>query len=435
MQKLNKPKYNVISNAVKQPHSSISNFKKESMVPRHKAKIGVLLFIITLFLAVTPLYAQKSKSQLQKEKKENINRIKAAQATLQKTSAEKEISIGQLNAYKFQINAQSNLIANYKSEIKLLENEIALDQQIINALEKDVDDLKAEYGAMVYAAYKASKGQDKLTFLFSASTFNQFFRRIHYLNQYSEARQKQVAQINAVKEMLSTQINAIEVKKTEQVSLLKSQVNEKEKLEELKSKEQRAIASLGSREKEIKAEIKKRNKSLATLNKLIDNIIKNEIAAATAAAAKAKSNTATASTATLSADFAKNKTKLPWPVNGFVSQKFGISKDPILKGVEHNNPGIEIQTKPSSEVKAVSAGKVSKVVLIQGFNRAVIINHGDYYSVYAKLDKVIVKKDQVLKPGDNIGTVHTRSDGIAELHFEIWKSFSKLNPEKWLKSK
>ncbi len=409
------------------------------LVPRNEknksvfySTLKITIIILSFFLVSTPLYAQKSKSQLQKEKQENIKRIKAAQATLQKTSAEKEVSIGQLNAYKFQINAQANLIANYKSEITLLENEIEQDQQIISALEKDVADLKEEYGAMVYAAYKASKGQDKLTFLFSASTFNQLFRRIHYLNQYSEARQKQVAQINAIREMLSTQINTIEIKKTEELSLLKTQLVEKEKLEELKSKEQLAIASLGSREKEIKTEIKKRNKSLATLNKLIDNIIKKEIAAA---AAVAKSKGESSSTVNLSADFAKNKAKLPWPVSGFVSQKFGISKDPILKGVEHNNPGIEIQTKPNTTVKCVSDGKISSVSIIQGFNRAVIINHGDYFSVYAKLDNVEVKKGQLIKAGDPIGVVHTGKDGIAELHFELWKSFSKLNPEKWLRSK
>lgn len=394
-------------------------------------KLNSILIILAIFFIGSPLYAQKSKARLQREKKENINKIKEAQATLQKTSAEKEVSIGQLNAYKFQINAQSNLIANYKSEIILLENEITQDQQIIDALDKDVNDLKEEYGAMVYAAYKASKGQDKLTFLFSSSTFNQFFRRIHYLNQYSEARKKQVEQINAVQAMLSIQINAIEVKKSEQIVLLQSQLSEKNKLEELKNKEQSAFASLSLREKEIEKEIKKRNKSLATLNKLIDDIIKKEIAAAVAA----KSNAANATTNELSTDFAKNRAKLAWPVKGFVSRKFGISKDPILKGVEHNNPGIEIQTNPNASVKCVAAGKVSSVAIIQGFNRAVIVNHGDYFSVYAKLDNVEVKKGQIVKVGQNLGAVHTGSDGIAELHFEIWKSFSKLNPEKWLAGK
>ncbi len=392
-------------------------------------KYSLLIFV--LFIAITPLYGQKTKDQLQKEKKENLQKIKEAQATLQKTSAQKEVSIGQLNAYQYQINVQANLIANYKSEIALLENELEQDQQIIDALEKDVTNLKEEYGAMIYAAYKASRGQDKLTFLFSSSSFNQFFRRIHYLNQYTEARRKQVDQINAVREMLSTQINAIEVKKTAQVALLSTQLEEKNKLEKLKGKKQLAIASLNSREKEIKKEIEKRNKSLATLNKLIDDIIAKEIKAADAA----KSNAHIASTKVLSADFAKNKSKLDWPVTGFVSRRFGISKDPVLKGVQHNNPGIEIQTKPNSSVKCVSDGKVLKVALIQGFNRAVIVNHGDYYSVYAKLSTVTVEKGQVIKAGEPIGIVHTGSDGIAELHFEIWKSFTKLNPEKWLENK
>lgn len=364
-----------------------------------KQQSSILIFIF-LFSIGIPLFAQKSKSQLQKEKKENLQKIKEAQATLQKTSAEKNVSIGQLNAYKFQISTQKDLIANYKSEINILNSEIEQDQEIINSLEKDVIDLKEEYGAMVYAAYKASKGQDKLTFLFSASSFNQFFRRIHYLNQYTDARQKQIEQINSVKEMLSAQISSIEIKKTEQIALLDSQLAEKDKLEDLKNKEQLALASLSSREKEVKNEIKKRNRSLATLNKLIDNIIKKEIAAAAAAAAKSK--TTITSSKVLSLDFTKNKAKLPWPVNGFVSQKFGVSKDPILKGVEHNNPGIEIQTNPNSSVKCVSSGKVSSVTVIQGFNRAVIINHGEYFSVYAKLDNVEVEKGQLINAGKSV---------------------------------
>ncbi len=391
----------------------------------------IVFLILLLLVLVFPLYAQKSKSQLQKEKKENLQKIKEAQATLQKTSAEKGVSIGQLNAYKFQINAQANLIANYKSEIALLTNEIDQDQQIISALENDVMELKKEYGAMVYAAYKASKGQDKLTFLFSSHSFNQFFRRIHYLNQYTEARRKQVEQIDAIREILSTQINAIEVKKTEQIALLNTQLKEKNKLEELKNKKQSAVASLALREKEIKKEINKRNKSLATLNKLIDDIIAKEIKAAAAAKSKSIKN----NTKVLSTDFAKNKAKLSWPVTGFISQRFGISKDPVLRGVQHNNPGIEIQTKPNSTAKCVADGKVIKVALIQGFHRAVIVNHGDYYSVYAKLSTVTVEKGQAIKAGEAIGTVHTSSDGIAELHFEIWKSFTKLNPAKWLENK
>ncbi|MCB0496753.1 MAG: peptidoglycan DD-metalloendopeptidase family protein [Cyclobacteriaceae bacterium] len=393
-------------------------------------KFNKALLALGLFLLSVPVLAQKTKEQLQKEKKENLEKIKEAQATLQKTAQQKKISLGQLNAYKFQINAQQNLIANYKSEITLLEEDIAQDQEIINSLKKDEENLKKEYAAMIYAAYKASRGQDILTFLFSSESFNQFFRRMHYMEQYSEARRKQVEQINAVREMLTLQIASIETKKKEQASLLDQQLTEKNKLEALKEKEQNAVSSLASREKELKKELEKRNKALASLNKLIDEIIKKELEAAAMAKAKAASTTKG-----LSTDFAKNKAHLPWPVKGFVSQHFGISKDPILKGVERNNPGVEIQTTPNTQVKCVSSGKVSRVVVIQGFNKAVIVNHGDYFSVYAKLNTVTVKTGQSLNAGDSIGTVQTGDDGIAELHFEIWKSFTKLDPELWLTKK
>ncbi|MCB0504671.1 MAG: peptidoglycan DD-metalloendopeptidase family protein [Cyclobacteriaceae bacterium] len=393
-------------------------------------RFSKLLLLYGLFLLSTPTLAQKTKAQLQKEKKENLEKIKEAQATLQKTTEKKNVSIGQLNAYKFQINAQENLIATYKSEITLLENEIAQDEEIIDALKKDEENLKAEYAAMIYAAYKASRGQDKLTFLFSSKSFNQFFRRMQYMEQYAEARRRQVDQINAVRDMLTMQIASIELKKKEQADLLQAQLKEKSKLVALKEKEQKAVSSLALRENEIRKELEKRNKALAALNKLIDEIIKKEIEAAALAKAKA----AEASKG-LSSDFAKNKTHLPWPVSGFVSQHFGISKDPILKGVERNNPGIEVQTTPNTQVKCVSPGKVSSVAIIQGFNKAVIVSHGDYFTVYAKLSTVSVKKGQTLAAGDSIGTVFTGNDGIAELHFEIWKSFTKLNPEQWLTKK
>lgn len=389
------------------------------------------LFVLAFLFFGTPLFAQKSKEQLQREKKENLQRIKEAQATLQKTSEQKKVSLGQLNAYKFQITAQENLISNYKSEISILEKEIDQDQEIISSLEEDEKNLKDEYAAMIYAAYKASRGQDKLVFLFSSSSFNQFFRRLQYLQQYAEARRKQVNQITAVREMLTLQIASIESKKKEQANLLQAQLEEKNKLVGLKEKEQKAVASLSSREKELKEELKRRNKSLAALNKLIDDIIKKELEAA----AKAKEKAAAATTKGLSEDFSKNKAHLPWPVKGFISQHFGISKDPILKGVERNNPGIEIQTTPNTTVKCVSPGKVSSVFIIQGFNKGIIVNHGDYYSVYAKLSNITVKKGQILAVGDTIGTVYTNEDGIAELHFEIWKSFTKLNPEYWLAKK
>jgi len=374
--------------------------------------------------------AQKTKVQLQKEKAENLRKIKKAEQILSATEKEKSVSIGQLNALKYQIDVREKLIRGIKSEIGLLDDEIEFNLEIIDALENDLKVLKEEYSAMLYAAHKASKGYGQLTFLFSSKSFNQLFRRIEYMKQYGTARKKQVDQINKVKGVLADENINIKEKRIEQEDLLGDQVSENKKLLILKNKESQIVLTLASRETELKNELQNRRVALAALDNLIADIIKKE-AEADMLASKKKS--------LVGGNFEKNKLRLPWPTQGFVSQKFGKSRDPILKNVERDSPGIEIQTDSNAEALAVYDGTVTAVVSVSGFNKTVIVRHGDFLTVYAKLEKVFVKKGQELKTGDKVGGIYTNSEGLSELHFQVWKqgenTSSKLDPEKWLARK
>jgi len=397
-------------------------------------KVFLILFLL-LASTFSSYGQQKSKSQLRNERALNLKKINEAEQTLQKTSTKKKSSVGQLNALKFQIRTRQKVIRSIEQEVSLLDDEITDNLDIIASLEEDLSSLKNEYSTMVYAAYKASNGRTKLTFLFSAESFNQLFRRLEYMEQYGEARKKQVKQIVAVQGILLEENESVKAKKIEKTSLLGDQKAENASLVSLRKKEQTILSSLQKEEKQLKVELAQRRASLKALDKLISDLIRREAEAAARAAALKKDN----STAVLSADFSKNKLKLPWPATGFVSQKFGKSPDPVLKMVERNSPGIEIQTKPASQATSVFKGEVTAVALIQGFNKAVIVKHGDYFSVYAKLDEVSVKKGQSVNIGDKLGTIYTGSDGIAELHFELWQfkenGTVKLNPELWLRKK
>ena len=239
----------------------------------------------------------------------------------------------------------------------------------------------------------------------------------------------------AVQEILKDENESVKAKKLEQTALLAEQKSENASLVSLRKEEQLILASLQKEEKQLKVELAQRVASLKALDKLISDLIRREAEAAARAAALKKDDLS----AVVSADFSKNKRKLPWPTSGFVSQKFGKTPDPVLRMVERNSPGIEIQTKPNSQATNVFKGTVTAVALIQGFNKAVIVKHGDYYTVYAKLDEVLVKKGQNVELGTKLGTVFTRADGISELHFELWQSKTngtvKLNPELWLLKK
>ena len=138
--------------------------------------------------------------------------------------------------------------------------------------------------------------------------------------------------------------------------------------------------------------------------------------------------------AKLAVSFAALKGRMPFPVpSGFISDHFGVHKHPILKGVMINNNGIDIQTSAGAAVHTVYDGIVQSVVNIPGINTVVAIQHGDYFTVYSKLDNVSVFTGQRVRTGQRIGTVASDEDGTAEINFQVWKNTVRQNPESWLK--
>ena len=374
---------------------------------------------------------QKTKSQLETEKRENLKKIAEAEKILADTEKERKVTVGQLRALNQQISAREDLISSLSEEVGLLDNEIDDLSIIVRALQSDVEKLKKEYAAMIYSSFKANQGYSKLTFLFSAATFNQLFQRLKYLEQYADARKIQAKQIEEVSKELLDQRNQLEIKRGEQKTLLSQQIAENRKLVNLKDKQSNLVSQLSKRERELKDELEDRKRAVKQLDDLIAEIVRKEIERS-----KSLSSAAIASGAELSGVFESNKNKLSWPVSpGFISQKFGKHPHPVLKGIVEDNPGINIQTSPNVPVKSVFDGKVIQKVYVPGMNNAVIIQHGEYYTLYAKLKEVNVKIGQTVGTNDVIGTVYTDSSGLSEVHFEVWKQRIKLNPEQWLSLK
>ena len=133
----------------------------------------------------------------------------------------------------------------------------------------------------------------------------------------------------------------------------------------------------------------------------------------------------------LSNSFEGARARLLWPVaSGFISSRFGEHQ--VYKQVKLENTGVEIQTKENEQVRSVFDGQVRRVFFMPGMNNVVMIQHGQYFTVYARLKEVTVKPLQKVKAKEAIGSVYTNKDGVTELHFEIWKNDQKLNPEQWL---
>jgi septal ring factor EnvC (AmiA/AmiB activator) len=386
-----------------------------------------ILFFLIFFLFTLSASAQKTKSQLQKEKQENLEKIKEVEKIIGETSTKKKNSVGELNALNQRIRVQENLITSIKGEIDLLDTEITENNDIINALEDDLEKLKKEYIAMLYAAQKASNSTTRLTFLFSAKSFDQLIMRLRYMEQYGETRKLQADQIGKVQGELSGQVKEIRTRREEKNKLLNDVVTENGNLTNLKKKQSGLVRTLERQEKKLRKDLAETKKLVARLDKLIEDLIREEMERA----ARAKSG----DSEILSSSFEENRSKFTWPVSsGFVSQKFGRQNHPVLKGIVQQNNGVNIQTKENEKVKSIFEGEVRRVAFIQGLGSTVIIKHGDYLTVYAGLKEVFVRTGQKVVTNQEIGKIFSNQEGVSELRFQIFKNTTALDPQAWLKN-
>jgi septal ring factor EnvC (AmiA/AmiB activator) len=392
-----------------------------------------LIFLFFFSLTLSYGQAKKSKVQLQKDKQKSLTRIKETEKILTETSKKKKNTLGELSALNARIREQENLVGSIKSEVKIMDQDLQENYGILNSLSEDLDLLRGEYSKMMFATQRATGGVNKLTFLFSSASFDQLMMRLKYMEQYGKARQEQARAIRQVQEQLTGQVRQIDSLRAQKSSLLKEELKENDQLKSLKDKQRNVVKSLEKEEKNLRKELEETKKAVARLDKLISELVREETAKA-AKESKAKSTVSSAATALTSASFEGNRKKFAWPVNGFISQRFGKQRHPVLPRVETWNDGINIQTREGEQVKSIFKGEVRRVAFIPGIGPCVIINHGDYFSVYAGLKDVSTKMGDKVETNQVIGSVLMNAEGKSELRFQIRKNTVALNPEEWLQN-
>ena len=384
-------------------------------------------FLTILLLYSFNQYSQQSRSSLEKERDVNLVKIQEAETILKETEKSKNITVGKLNVINKQIRNRQSLISNLRSDIKVQSDEIILIRNLIMSLKRDLRILNDEYSDMIYSSYKSRSSLDKLTYIFSSKDYNQMFRRFNYIFQYSKFRKNQIIEINKVYEELEYQENNLSDINKKQKKLLDDELSENNKLQKLKGRQRKIISDLNKKQRNLRKEISERKVALENLDKLIRDIIRRE------KEALLKNGDDDINLLEITEGFEANIGKFEWPVkSGFISNKFGEHPHPIIKNIKVKNDGIDIQTSKSSQVHAIYDGKVSTVAFIPGMNNVVIINHGEYYTLYAKLKNLKVQKGDIISEKQVIADLVTNNDGITQLQFQIWKNNIKLNPENWI---
>ncbi len=388
----------------------------------------VILFPLFFIFLNTPKSFSQHKRQLEKERSTILNRITNTNRILKRTQKEKKTTISSLSAINGQINQRKQLVRVIGKELKLLDESIKDNQNIVESLEKDLAELKHEYGIMLYLAYKNNSRYEKLSLLLASGSINELLARLRYFQKYNLLRREQIKQIQYVKENLSKRTSQLQKNKTEKQSLLKVQTKEERELATLKGKQKQILRTFKVKESKLRANLNKERKILKEVDNLISNTINNSGFSASLSSSEKMTSTS----------FAKSKGRIVWPVkNGFISAHFGIQPYlPEEKGkpiVKIQKLGIDIQTQPNEPVRSVFAGNIVDVSQIAGRGYLVIIQHGDYFTVYSRLKSVKIKTGDKIRAKQPIGTAGNYKDDTYEIEFQIWRHQKKLNPERWLR--
>ncbi|NBG65074.1 peptidoglycan DD-metalloendopeptidase family protein [Cryomorphaceae bacterium S-15] len=393
-------------------------------------------FFICVLIAPIILMAQ-GKSELQQKKKELQKEIIYTNKLLDETAENKKASISQLLQLSKKISAREELIQTMNQEIVLIDKSIDSNQVVLDSLTNTMKLLKDEYAKILQSAYKNRSAYDQLMFVFSSEDFNQAFKRLKYLQQFTRYRKNQVLKIEFTQGEINEKITQLEAIRLSKKNLLASIQNEYQKLGSEKNQKQNVVNQLQGKEKELKAQLAEKKKASQKLEKAIERIIEEEIRKAKEAAKKAgkdsKGYPLTPEAKELSNSFTANQGKLPWPVvEGLITEKFGEHPHPALPGVKVQNNGIDISTTKGSVIRSIFEGEVTAVIIIPGGGKGVMIRHGEYLSVYTYFQELFVKKGDKVSTKQDLGIVVTDDDNKTNLHLEIWKNTTKLNPELWI---
>lgn len=404
---------------------------------------------IAAFWLVNSLHAQ-SRSSLEKKRKKAESDIAANRKILKTTQKEKKATLYRLNALNQIIVQSEQLLRNLQEEVQVLDLETQNKQKELDRLQFAYEKERVKLKRTIIQAYKTRKGGQEVAFLLSAKNIRQVMRRMKFLRKLSDFRRHQIASINAQAEKVQTTLAELNQLRKERYGLLGNQRLEMNRLENDKKSKQQMVTALSGKEAELKKRIEKNRAKVAQLNKEISKAIAREIererqrqaaknsAPKSSGTAKSSpsSSTLTPEARALSADFVNNKGGLPWPVErGFISQSFGTHQHPDLPGITTINNGVDITTQSGGEARCVFKGKVSAILTIPGQGQAVLVNHGEYFTVYTRLSKVYVAKGQELSSGTKLGQVMTDEEGRTILNFQVWLGQAKQNPASWIRGR
>ncbi|MBQ7531112.1 MAG: peptidoglycan DD-metalloendopeptidase family protein [Paludibacteraceae bacterium] len=387
-------------------------------------KNRIIYALVCAMLALVSVSGQTLK-ELQAQQKKYSEELETTGKMLKQTKQNEKTTENKINLIGQDIRTRKKLINSINQEIIALDLEQTRLQGERSRLEIELDSLKQDYAHLVQLTHYADLQQSPLLFLLSSEDFNQLFRRVRYMREFAVYRQQQVARIEGVKADIQIQSELLLDNRKEKDSALKTQQREQDQLARNERKQKAMLQDLKKKEKELIAKQKQQQKKIDELNKQIERAIAKQVD---------RKQQLTKEQELIAGGFAANKGRLPWPVaKGFISGHYGKHQHPVYENVTLNNKGVYIQTTAGSDARAVYEGEVT-TCMVMGSTYAIIIQHGNYRTVYTGIQTPAVKPGDKVQAKQAIGRIASNpdDDNKTELQFQVWQDRELQNPELWL---
>lgn len=386
---------------------------------------GIILWAFSASLQAQDL------EKLRSERQKQLEDIAYTENLLNKTASDKSNQLSKLRLLANQINSREKVVSSIIRELGYLDQSIKNREKEVKKLEAELKVLKEDYARMIYKAYQTRKSYDVAQYILAASDFNQAYKRVKYLQQYGRFRKQQAQEIRDKTILLGEQVKQLAQSREQQSKLLVQRQKEVAQLNNEKKDKDQYVSRLSRQEKDLKKKLEEKKNARDRIEAEMQRIL--------AEARSGGGNSETGMNLTpemkiISNEFGQNKGRLPWPVErGVITSKYGKHKHEVMKNVEIDNKGVDITTSPKESVRSIFEGTVSNVMSIRGANLTVIIQHGEFFTVYQNLVNVKVKKGDQVQRKQAIGEIYSeKGSNSSELHFQLWRGSTNENPELWL---
>jgi len=387
--------------------------------------------ILLLIVLISSSVSSQTKQDLENQKKQIQEDIKKIELKLKTNSKQKKLIVSNAEDINYKIKLQQNLINNINSQLNLILREIDRNENRLSDLKQRELTLKDELSKMLLSAYKKKSNLNKLMFVFSSTSFQQAYKRIQYFKQYANFQSKTLSKIKINSNDIKNVIVVLDSQKTNKKLLIDENEEIKRDLSIEYTGLNNLIVEINKNQKRYSAEIKQKQKLTREIDKKIQRLIEEALA-------KAKKKDGrfelTEEAKLISKNFNANKGKLPSPViRGSVVLGFGKQPHPIVKTTTIQSNGVRIRTSSDVEARTIFNGVVYSIIKSKNNTHTILIQHGNFFTVYKNLSDIYVKKGDKLKTKDSIGKIATDPlNGQTILSFSIFNNGVPQNPRFWI---